>query len=500
MNQPDPAGVAPGPSPTARSRVSAMMQRAVLWSSLNVIFSHTAATAIFLVIAAQLPVHIFGVVALATVVADFVAMEGRYAAKDAIIQAGRFDTNSLNTAFTAFLALVALTIVALAVLAPFVGSIYNEPLVGTFMALFGLMLVPVPWMAVMDALMLRDLKYRQMTERTIVATLAGGAVGIALAFSPWFLWAIPAQRVFGQLVQIALLYKFTRWAPGISLHWASAVDFMKRFFSLWLVKTLVITIGRLTSLVFGLRYDVATVGLLRANNRIAEAVQAPVISPLIDLWFPLMSKVRGDVDGEREVYNSIVRTATVVALPIFAGLAITAHDVAALLLPEQYSGVGPILQASAITYLLIPILWFNNVALNSMGLNKLSLSYTIALVALSLLVLFASTGATPTQVILLMSAPAAVVGIVGNVILNRRLQQTNLAYYSGLFPPVLATAAMSAVTLTVSYGMKDFNAPLRLSTCVVAGAASYFGWLIAFHRSWFMDCVRLLINRRTKPA
>mgnify|MGYP003406806548 FL=1 len=97
-----------------------MMQKAVLWSTLNFVATQIVGTVIFLIIAAQLPVHIFGVVALATIAADFIAMEGCYAAKDAIIQSSRYDRKSLNTAFTSFLLFVTLIAVALAASAPFV--------------------------------------------------------------------------------------------------------------------------------------------------------------------------------------------------------------------------------------------------------------------------------------------------------------------------------------------------------------------------------------------
>ena len=500
MANTDPTSTNPEPAITARSRVSAMMQKAVLWSTLNFVATQIVGTVIFLIIAAQLPVHIFGVVALATIAADFIAMEGCYAAKDAIIQSSRYDRKSLNTAFTSFLLFVTLIAVALAASAPFVARAYDEPLLTTFMIAFGVMLIPTPWIAVMDALMLRDLRYRQVAERNIASTLVGGVAGIAVAFSPWFVWAILVQRLVSQMVQVALLYHYTRWAPGLALPLIAARDFMKRFFALWLVKTLVSTIGRVTALVFGMRYDLATVGLLRASNRIAEAVQGPVIAPLVDLWFPLMAHVRGDVAGEREVYNSIVRTATLVSLPIFAGLATTADDIATILLPQQYAGVGPILQAAAITFLLIPVLWFNNMALNAMGMNRLSLYYTLALVGTSLITLFASNGLSAPDVILIMAIPAAFMGIVGNVIVNKRLQQTNLAHYAGLMPPALAVAIMSAATIALHQGLEDWNPLARLSACATAGAAIYFGWLLAFHRQWFMDCAQLLIKRSAKPA
>ena len=135
-----------------------------------------------------------------------------------------------------------------------------------------------------------------------------------------------------------------------------------------------------------------------------------------------------------------------------------------------------------------------------MGMNKLSLAYTRDLVVSSLVVLFASNGLSPPHVGVIMSEPAAIVGLAGNVILNRRRRQTNLAYYLGLMPPALAASIMTAATMLVSYSLRDWSAAPRLGACVAAGGVAYFGWLFAFHRRWFMDCVRLLINRKGAPG
>lgn len=499
MSPPDSSLALPEASST-RARVAGMMQKAVLWSTLNFILSHGASIAIFLIIAAQVPPHVFGVIALAALAADFVSMEGRYAAKDAIMQVRRFDDGSLNTAFTSFFGVVLILAAALAMLAPYASAVYNEPLVALFMPLFGLLLLPVPWIAVMDALMMRDLRYRQTMERNIAATMVSGAVGIGLAFSPFLIWALFAQRLVALVVQTTLLYRFTRWLPRFSLQWTGAIDFLRRFTALWVINTLVVSIGRITLLVFGLRYDIMTVGLLRATNRITEAVQGPMITPLMGLWFPLMSKVKGDLVAEREVYNSIVRTATVIGLPAFAGMAIIAPDLVSLVLPSQYEGVGPILQASSITMLLIPVLWFNNVAMTSMRMNKVSLAYTLVLVASSLVALFLSHGASAPHAILIMSIPAAIVGVAGNVIINRRLGQTNAAHYAGLLPSALATIAMAATTVATVNLLDDWRALPRVVACTTVGAAVYGAWLMVFHREWFMSCVRLLAGGRTRPA
>ena len=495
MTQPDVSVTQPD-TPPASVRVAGMMRKAVLWSTLNFIFSNGSGIVIFLIIAAQLPPHVFGVIALATIASDFVSIEGRFAAMDAIMQAGRFDKTSLRSAFTSLLLIVGLISSLLVLLAPLASAAYDEPLVATFMPLFGLMLLFMPWIAVMDALMMRDLRYKQTTQRSIAATLIGGAIGIAMAFSPWLIWALFAQRLAALTVQTALLYRFTRWTPGLALHAGAALDFVRRFLALWAINTLVVSIGRVTLLVFGLRYDIVTVGLLRATNRITEAVQGPVIAPLQGVWFPLMSKVKGDVEGEREVYNSILRTATVVALPAFAGLALVAPDLVSLVLPHQYAGVTPILQASAVTMLLIPTLWFNNVAMTSMGMNRQSLAYTLTLVASSFLALFLSEQASAPQAILIMAIPAAIVGLIGNILLNIRLEQRNLTYYAGLVPAVLATSVMAGAVAASAHLLEGWSALPRLAACTSIGAATYVGWLLVVHRAWFMRCVRMLAGRR----
>jgi len=488
---------APGQPESARPPISRMIRGAMLWNLLSFGASQGAGFVVFLIMATRLPPEIIGVIALATLAADFVASDGRYAAMDAVIQAGRYDKAYLNSAFVGFFLLATAIAISMWVAAPFVGAFYNAPLVATFMPLFGVMLLPVPWLAIMDAQMARNLQFRQLTQRNIAGTVVGGVVGIALAFSPWLLWALFAQRVAALIVTTVMEVFYTRWAPGIAFNRRDLLDFLRRFFSLWVIGALNLLIGRATLLLFGLRYDAVTVGLTRAANRIAETVQGPIVSPIMGLWFPLMAKVRGDLAGEREVYNSILRTAGFLVLPAFAGLAITTNDLAALLLPPQYAGVGPLMQATAITYLLIPIVWFNAIAMTALRMNKMSLIYTLGLVCTSLTTLFAFPTASPSQALLIMAIPAFVAGILGNIVLNRRLQQSNAQHYAGLAPAILATAAMSVITIIVSGVLHDSDRVLRLMACVVTGGSSYVGWLALFHGAWVKDRIALLRGRST---
>ncbi|WP_156765816.1 oligosaccharide flippase family protein, partial [Rhizobium leucaenae] len=144
----------------------------------------------------------------------------------------------------------------------------------------------------------------------------------------------------------------------------------------------------------------------------------PLIGPLFSLWLPLMTKVRGDLVKEQEVYVAIIRTAAFVSLPAFSGLIVVSDDIVALLLPHTYNGVAPIIRAVAITSLMIPISWFNPIAMNALNMNRASLKYSIAVAMTCITVLLCLPKISPQAAIIWMSVPALAYGLAGNLFLH----------------------------------------------------------------------------------
>jgi O-antigen/teichoic acid export membrane protein len=475
--------------------ISRALRSGILWSSVNAILSQASGFVIFLILARALPPELFGVVALSSVIADFLANEGRYAGMDAVIQAKGYDRKTLNSAFYGLLS-VALPFAALLVAAaPLVADYQNAPLIRYFMPIFGLMLLATPWLSVMDALIMKDLGFKTFTQRNIVSTFAGGAAGIMLAFTPWAIWALVVQRVVSVLAVLLFEYRYTRWRPGFDADWHIARNILRRFLPLWSVAALSLSTQRAVVLIFGLRYDERTVGLFRAADRIGETMQGPLIGPLFSLWLPLMTKVRGDIAKEQEVYVAIIRTAAFVSLPAFTGLFVVSDDIVALLLPHAYYGVAPIIRSVAIISLMIPIAWFNPIAMNALNLNRASLKYSIAVAVTCITVLLCLPKISPQAAIIWMSAPALVYGIAGNLFLHKRLKLSHLSVYRGLAPAAIGSAFMGLATWWTRSEMLDWNIGFRLGLTILIGVIAYLGWLGTFHRQWTAERVKLLLGR-----
>lgn len=475
--------------------VASTMSVAMLWNLLSFTLSQASGFVVFLILAAKLSPELFGIVALASLAADFVAMDGRSACMDAIMQMRRYDQSFLNSAFAAFFAITCVIAFAIVAGAPMMASWSEEPLVGTLMPAFALLILPVPWLSVMDALLMRDLHFRRFTERNIVASLLGGVAGVAWTFTPFSIWALVVQRFVALIATVVLEYSVTRWRPGLDIDLREGFRFLRRVLALWSILTLTQLTGRAFTFVFGLRYDAVTVGLTRAAGRIVETVQVPLVNPLMGLWFPIMSKVRGEIAAERGVYNSIIMTSAFLAWPTFLGLALVADDVTALLLPERYAGAAPLMQAMCLARLLIPIFWFNTIAMTSLGMNRLSLCYSATAVVIELAVLVTVTDVSAPAALLIAPATTIVTGILGNRILNRKLQQSNAHYYGELFPPALAGAVMVIATLGLRSQTGHMPIVLQLAASASYGVMVYAGWLWVFHRSWWRERIAMLRGR-----
>ncbi len=468
------------------------MSSGIVWNALNFLGSQGAGFAVFLILATRLDPFVFGIVALASIIADIIAIEGRTAGMDAIVQGNRYDRKTLNSAFAVMMGVAITFTVSLILIAPMMADYYQSPLIKAFMPVFALILLPVPWLAVMDALIMKDLGFKVQTQRNMAATILGGVTGIAVAFSPFSIWALVVQRVVALFTALVFQYAHTRWAPLFALEKADAITFAKRYFPLWSIITLNLSIPRAATLVFGARYGTETVGLLRAAYRIEESARGPLVSPLQGLWFPLMAKVRGNKKEERHVYDSIVKTSAFLALPAFTGLLIVAHDVVDVILPDAYSGVAPLIQAVCLTSLLIPLNRFNSLALGSLDENRKSFFVTLTNVLSCIAALLTFPHVTPFWALLIMSAPSVLVGLISAHIVHMRVGQNPFLHYLGLSPAYLAAGIMGAVVWYLQREFSHIDPVLRLIVCVSAGGIVYAGWLFGLHPNWTQNRIAML--------
>jgi O-antigen/teichoic acid export membrane protein len=357
INAPSAGGPSAKETPVS---VNAAVRQGFLWNMLNFLFSQGAGIVIFIALSRALSPAIFGVFALAAVLVDMFALQGRWAAMDALIQRRDFSRSALSSAFFSLTGIgLAITICAAAGAGMVAGAFDTPALAGVLPAL-ALTLVFTPAIVVMDALLMRRLQFRAQAIRSIIGTLVGGGVGIAVAFSAAFEWALVAQRLASTLVTIGVLFAFTRWTPSLEFDGASALSFLRRAGQLWGTSVLASLHARIIDAFVGIRSGAAAVGLISVARRFETLLHGPVTSPIQGLWVPVLSALRGDRAESWRLFLRLSQLTALIALPAFVGLALVADKLIVVVFDERYAAAGAVLMAVALQGLFMPAGFFAN--------------------------------------------------------------------------------------------------------------------------------------------
>ena len=130
-----------------------------------------------------------------------------------LVQRPALSEDDRSTAFWAGMFLgVALTLIGIAASWP-IASIYGEPEVQPLFAVLSLAFLFTAPGIVQGALLTRDLAFRSLEVRTIIATTMSCATGIGLAIAGAGAWAIVAQDLVITAVSTLLLWRASSWRP-----------------------------------------------------------------------------------------------------------------------------------------------------------------------------------------------------------------------------------------------------------------------------------------------
>jgi O-antigen/teichoic acid export membrane protein len=478
--------------------VQAAVRQGFLWNMLNFLFSQGAGIVIFIALSRTLSPAMFGVFALAAVVVDLFALQGRWAAMDALIQRQDFSRSALSSAFFALTGIGVAVTFATAACAGWAADIFEMPALAGVLPALALTLVLTPPIVVMEALLMRRLQFRAQAIRSIIGTLIGGAVGIAVAFSPAVEWALVAQRLASTLVTLVVLLAFTRWAPSFEFDGASAAGFLRRAGQLWGTTVLASAHVRVIDAFVGLRAGAVAVGLISVARRFETLLHGPVTSPIQGLWVPVLSALREDKAQSWRLFLGLSQLAALIAVPAFLGLALVANDLIIVVFDDRYAAAGLVLMAVALQGVFTPAGFFANLVFAGLDRSDLSLKFSLLALAISAPVIWVAAEYGAVAALLAATVVLGVVGVLATAVQIRMLHGSVLQFAAALAPGYSAVSAMVLAVLL----MKRFaplDSPLAsLIAHVLLGAAVYVGWLFLFHRAQLLEAWQFLTHRRTE--
>lgn len=341
--------------------------RGLIWTLADSWGRQLLGLAIFVVLANLLFQVDIGLVALAAVFVNFAQIFVDQGLGDALVQRRVLQRAHLDTAFWISLGMGGALAVGGILLAIPLAALLDEPALEPILQVLSLSFVLYALSSVQTAILRRELNFRSLAIRSLLATIGGGIVGIGMAYLGYGPWALVGQQLTQAGLAVVTLWAVSPWRPG--LHF-SPPHFGELFrFSRNVVASDIVTFfSRNTdNFLVGAVLGTFQLGIYAVGFRILEATGALLIGVSRRIAFPALSRLQHDPERLKRAFFRLTRLSGLVIIPGYIGLALVAEELVIVLFGQRWAESGPI---AAILFLLGPVLALNsfgNALLNASG-------------------------------------------------------------------------------------------------------------------------------------
>lgn len=347
--------------------MSSNIGKATFWAVLETGGAQAAIFLFFVVFARILTPDEFGVYSLAMAIVGAVNIVLFQGFGDALIQAERLDEEYVSTAFWTNM-LLALGMVAILQVVAICGpALFADPLIRPVVAWLSLLCIPRALVSVHSALFRRKLDIRVLAIRTILGSVVGGLVGLALVFCGWGVWALVVSQFVQSFLIVFIMWRSSDWRPRLLFSkpaFQSLLHFSKHFMAASIITSCIDDFG---SILIGLGLDIASVGYFSVALKVIRSLIILTMTPVQVVMMPALSRIANDRKKFGLAYADMVLMTSTVWLPAVAGLGIMAPELLPAVFGAHWAGAIPVVQAMCFASLTMPLWAFSGQALSALG-------------------------------------------------------------------------------------------------------------------------------------
>ena len=492
-----------GPNRGADANVSLGRAAAggVAWQGLSYLSGKVLVLVSTAILARILTPQDFGMVALALVFITYAEVVTDLGVAQALVFLPP-DTRRNDAALTLCL-LTSGALVGIAMLAaPGVAAFFGEPDVTPMFRVLSLSLVLAATSQVPDALIRKDLRFRNRLIIDLCRAFGQGIVSIALAIAGAGAWAIVAGYLAGNLIRSIAAWALVDYKPALGRFWRLDREAVKPL----------ITYGApaagnalLLSLVFNIDYLIVgralgqtALGFYTLAFRLPQIAILNVFYVLSSVAFPLFSRARDDTSRLRRGYLTSVRLQTVYGVGAGVTLAVVAPLLIEVIFGAQWRPSVVPLQALSL-YAAFRSLGIGAVDVYN-GIGRPGLAVSLSLVRFALLVpaLIVATRWGIEGISWTQAAVALVLAVMMQAVAARVLQLSPRAVITAVLP-ALAVGLAAGVGAGVVGKWLPGPDPVRLVAALTVGAGAGLAALWAADRR-LIEEMKALLARRSIPS
>ncbi len=455
----------------------------VLWSAFDILIPTVVGFAVFVLTSRFLTPAEFGTVALAGSITLFGSALCPAGFGAALIQKLEISEEDLSTVFWLCLASAVVVYAIEAALAVPVARYFKVEALKVLIPVLALRVLPEMAAVVPNALISKSLSFRTFALRTLFVSLLASALAILLLLHGFGIWALVASQVMTTVVSSLVAFWAVRWRPKFLFHTES----LRRLGEYGMYASGSRTMGQLVAqneiMFVGAALGIGQVGLYNFAKRLFSTLNDVVGGALSSVAHPFLSGIQNDVTRVRSAFLSATFASSVIAFPLFIGLAVLADRLIPLVFGARWIEAVGLVRLQSALGIIACIGVLQGALITARGKAKWWFIYQLfsTLTTFALIAVLARQG---TEIMLASIVIKAYATWVIPVNLTLKLLQMRVGEYLPQFiSPLVACVVMALSIYAERWALHVASPWFALALDVATGAVCYLGCITLFeHR------------------
>lgn len=446
--------------------------KSFFWKILERVFSQGIGFVVQIILARIMLPEDFGSLAIIVAFTGYATLFVTSGISTAVIQKKGLDRTDLSTLMTYTLGMAAVFYTVLFCIAPVIASYYEAPILKPTLRILALNLFLLGINSVQTGLLQRQMSFRQLLVRTMIAAPVAGAFGIVMALNGFGLWALVAHALSNQLLVIIVMSfdKDCRIPLGFSR------TRMKEIFPFTSKIMLTYATSGLFDMVrttmIGKRYSREDLAYYDKGLTYSSYVTMLLNQSIGSVLLPAFSRKQDNMEILKGMARRSVRVTSFLMIPILIAVAVMARPLITVLLTEKWLPCVPFLMVYCLLRIPGPLLNIDKQIFYALGKSGVNLYYEIGLFFLNFIALFIAIRIN----VLAIAVGALVVELLGMmaifIVSSKIYNYTLKDRFVDMWRPFVGSLIM-AVSLYLVY-LLDLSNVITLCLQFVIGIFVYF--------------------------
>lgn len=443
------------------------------WKMIERFFSQGVNLIIQIVLARMLMPSDFGVVAIIFAITNYAGLFVQSGLSTAIVQKKEIEDKDINTIFTSSFVVAILLYILLFLISPYLSRSYNMPYILWPLRVSAIVLLLYAVNSVQMALLTRNMEFRKIFLRSIIAVPVSGVLGIILAYLGLGIWALVFHTISNITITVIVMSLATGYKPRFEFYWSRAKN-LYSFSVMILMSSLISGFGdTLRTLIIGKRYDENHLAYYDKALSYSSYFTQIINSSISSVLLPTFSRKQEDRLKVRDMARRSVQLTAFVVIPFLVLIMSIAEPFVSLLLTEKWMPCVPFLVLFCVFRMPGSVTTIDKQVYYALGNSKISFVYEFCLLLANIIMLLITV---PISVYAI-AVGATIVEIVGNLVLmiisSKFFNYTILMRFKDVIRPILISTGMFVV---LSFDLFVFSSEMvTILVKVAIGVTMYLG-------------------------